>query len=48
MVVTKDKPVESIPVVHEFLEVFPYEVFELPPRQQVEFVNDHALGMTLV
>jgi len=36
--------VSSIPVVSEFLEVFPDDICELPPEREVEFIIDLVLG----
>ncbi|XP_027357212.1 uncharacterized protein LOC113866592 [Abrus precatorius] len=35
---------ECIPVVREFLEVFPKDVSELPPEREIEFTIDLILG----
>ncbi|GJW50638.1 hypothetical protein Tco_0091989, partial [Tanacetum coccineum] len=39
-----DKRLEDIPVVKEFLEVFPEDLSGLPPVRQVEFQIDLILG----
>ncbi|GJY04807.1 reverse transcriptase domain-containing protein [Tanacetum coccineum] len=39
-----DKRLEDIPVVREFLEVFPEDLLGLPPVRQVEFQIDLILG----
>ena len=33
-------PTESVPVVSEFLEVFPYDLFGIPPEHEIEFGID--------
>ena len=38
----------QIPVVCDFLEVFPEDVISLPPEREVEFSIDLVLGTTLV
>nr|GEV73605.1 putative reverse transcriptase domain-containing protein [Tanacetum cinerariifolium]GEW09245.1 putative reverse transcriptase domain-containing protein [Tanacetum cinerariifolium] len=42
------KQLEDIPVVREFLEIFPEELHSLPPVRQVEFQIDLILGATPV
>ena len=32
--------VDEIPVVREFLDVFPYDIIGLPPDREVEFTID--------
>lgn len=39
-------PVESVPVVREFMDVFPEELPGLPPDREVEFVIDLLPGTT--
>ncbi|GJR44602.1 hypothetical protein Tco_1312705 [Tanacetum coccineum] len=39
-----EKRLEDIPVVREFLEVFPKDLHGLPPVRQVEFQIDLILG----
>ncbi|GJZ69745.1 putative reverse transcriptase domain-containing protein [Tanacetum coccineum] len=41
-----EKRLEDIPVVREFLEVFPEDLHGLPPVRQVEFQIDLILGAT--
>ncbi|XP_050875621.1 uncharacterized protein LOC127079257 [Lathyrus oleraceus] len=36
--------IEGLPVVCEFLEVFPYDMFELSPKREVEFTIDLVPG----
>ena len=36
--------VDEIPVVREFLDVFPYDIAGLPPEREVEFTIDLILG----
>ncbi|GJZ23548.1 hypothetical protein Tco_0561007 [Tanacetum coccineum] len=43
-----EKRLEDIPVVREFLEVFPQDLPGLPPVRQVEFQIDLILGAALV
>ncbi|GJY83628.1 putative reverse transcriptase domain-containing protein [Tanacetum coccineum] len=43
-----EKRLEDIPVVREFLEVFPENLHGLPPVRQVEFQIDLILGVTPV
>ncbi|GJZ63616.1 putative reverse transcriptase domain-containing protein [Tanacetum coccineum] len=43
-----EKRLENIPVVREFLEVFPEDLPGLPPVRQVEFQIDLILGATPV
>ncbi|GJW28133.1 putative reverse transcriptase domain-containing protein [Tanacetum coccineum] len=43
-----DKRLEDIPVVREFLEVFPKNLPSLPPVRQIEFQIDLILGAALV
>ncbi|GJS12697.1 putative reverse transcriptase domain-containing protein [Tanacetum coccineum] len=43
-----EKRLKDIPVVKEFLEVFPKDLPGLPPIRQVEFQIDLILGITLV
>lgn len=38
----------QIPVVCDFLEVFPEDVISLPPEREVEFSIDLVLGTTLI
>ncbi|GKC57589.1 putative reverse transcriptase domain-containing protein [Tanacetum coccineum] len=45
---SNDKRLEDIPVVKEFLEVFPEDLPGLPPVRQVEFQIDLILGATPV
>ena len=33
-----------MPVVHEFLDIFPEELRGLPPEREIEFYIDVALG----
>ena len=40
------KQVEQVPVVREFLDVFPEELKNLPPEREVEFVIDLLPGAT--
>ncbi|KAI3821589.1 hypothetical protein L1987_09158 [Smallanthus sonchifolius] len=41
---SKEKKIDDIPIVHEFLEVFPEDLPGLPPHHQVEFQIDLAPG----
>ncbi|KAI3774330.1 hypothetical protein L1987_48881 [Smallanthus sonchifolius] len=41
---SEEKKIENIPVVREFLEVFPEDLPGLPPHRQVEFQIDLAPG----
>ncbi|GJR48737.1 putative reverse transcriptase domain-containing protein [Tanacetum coccineum] len=41
---SKEKRLEDVPIVREFLEVFPEDMLGLPPAQQVEFQIDLVLG----
>ncbi|KAI3813958.1 hypothetical protein L1987_18694 [Smallanthus sonchifolius] len=41
---SKEKKIDDIPVVREFLEVFPEDLPGLPPHRQVEFQIDLAPG----
>ncbi|GKF75078.1 hypothetical protein Tco_0224522 [Tanacetum coccineum] len=43
-----EKRLEDIPVVREFLEVFPEDLLGLPPIHQVEFQINLILGTTPV
>nr|GFC93402.1 putative reverse transcriptase domain-containing protein [Tanacetum cinerariifolium] len=45
---TNEKRLEDIPLVKEFLEVFPEDLLGLPPIRQVEFQIDLIPGMALV
>jgi hypothetical protein len=38
------KEIEEIPVVCEFLDVFPEELTKLPPNRDVEFVTELMSG----
>nr|GFC37622.1 putative reverse transcriptase domain-containing protein [Tanacetum cinerariifolium] len=40
----KEKRLEDVPIVREFLEVFPEDLPGLPPTQQVEFQIDLVPG----
>jgi len=42
--VSSEKGVGELPVVQEFLEVFPDDVTDLPPKREVEFAIDLVLG----
>ncbi|GJS97661.1 hypothetical protein Tco_0804629 [Tanacetum coccineum] len=44
----KEKQLEDVPIVRNFLEVFPEDLPGLPPTQQVEFQIDLVLGATPV
>nr|GEV37245.1 putative reverse transcriptase domain-containing protein [Tanacetum cinerariifolium] len=44
----EEKPLEDVPIVREFLEVFPEDLPGLPPAQQVEFQIDLVSGAALV
>ena len=35
-------------IVSEFVDVFPNELFDLPPHREVEFCIDLVLGTTLI
>ncbi|GKD86380.1 hypothetical protein Tco_1357534 [Tanacetum coccineum] len=37
---SEEKLLEDVPIVQEFLEVFPEDLPELPPARQVEFQID--------
>ncbi len=39
-------PKEEVPVVQEYLDVFPEELHELPPDQEIEFVIEQLRGTT--
>ncbi|GKC23635.1 putative reverse transcriptase domain-containing protein, partial [Tanacetum coccineum] len=41
---SKEKRLEDVPIVRDFLEVFPEELLRLPPMQQVEFQIDIIPG----
>ena len=41
-----DLKLEDIPVVRDFPDVFPDELFGLPPEMEVEFTIDLVLGTT--
>ncbi|KAI3724790.1 hypothetical protein L1987_64556 [Smallanthus sonchifolius] len=41
---SEEKKIEDIPIVREFLEVFPEDLPGLPPHRQVEFQIDLAPG----
>ncbi|KAI3742514.1 hypothetical protein L1987_60198 [Smallanthus sonchifolius] len=41
---SEEKKIEDIPIVREFLEVFPEDLPGLPPHHQVEFQIDLAPG----
>ncbi|GJU25385.1 putative reverse transcriptase domain-containing protein [Tanacetum coccineum] len=41
---SKEKRLEDVPIVREFLEVFPEDLLGLPPAQQVEFQIDLVPG----
>nr|GEZ16662.1 putative reverse transcriptase domain-containing protein [Tanacetum cinerariifolium] len=45
---SKEKRVEDVPVIRNFLEVFPDDILGLPPPRQVEFRIDLIPGATLV
>ncbi|GJV50896.1 putative reverse transcriptase domain-containing protein, partial [Tanacetum coccineum] len=42
---SKEKRLEDVPIVQEFLEVFPEDLPGLPPAQQVEFQIDLVSGV---
>jgi len=42
--VEKEEKAYDIPVVHEFVDVFPEKVSGLPPNREVEFSIDLVLG----
>ena len=42
---SKPKELSMIPIVAEFLDVFPSELPGLPPKRAVEFLIDLALGV---
>ncbi|XP_076923426.1 uncharacterized protein LOC143585550 [Bidens hawaiensis] len=44
----KEKKISDIPVVRDFLDVFPDDVFRLPPVRQVEFRIDLIPGVNPV
>ncbi|GJR48308.1 putative reverse transcriptase domain-containing protein [Tanacetum coccineum] len=44
MLISKEKRIEEVPVIHDFLEVFPEELPGLPPPRQVEFQIDLVAG----
>jgi len=46
--VEKEEGTSTIPVRHEFEDVFPEEVPRLPPSREVEFSIDLVLGISLV
>ncbi|KAI3795150.1 hypothetical protein L1987_37798 [Smallanthus sonchifolius] len=41
---TEEKKLEDIPIIHEFLEVFPEDLPSLPPHRQVKFQIDLTPG----
>ena len=41
-----DLKLEDIPIVRDFLDVFPDELSGLPPEREVEFTIDLVLGTT--
>ncbi|GKF42013.1 hypothetical protein Tco_0125355 [Tanacetum coccineum] len=41
---SKEKRLEDVPIVREFLKVFPEDLPGLPPARQVEFQIDLVLG----
>ncbi|GJU79884.1 putative reverse transcriptase domain-containing protein [Tanacetum coccineum] len=45
---SKEKRLEDVPVIRDFLEVFPKELLGLPPPRQVEFRIDLILGVAPV
>ena len=42
----KDVKLEDIPIVRDFLVVFPKELPRLPPKREVEFTIELVSGMT--
>ena len=42
----KDVKLEDIPIVRDFLDVFPGELHGLPPKREVEFTIELVLGTT--
>nr|GEU97624.1 putative reverse transcriptase domain-containing protein [Tanacetum cinerariifolium] len=44
----KKKSVEDVPIVNEFLDVFPEHLLGIPPERQVEFRIDLILGATYI
>ncbi|GJR69760.1 retrotransposon protein, putative, ty3-gypsy subclass [Tanacetum coccineum] len=45
---SEEKRLEDVPTVRDFLEVFPEDLFGLPPTRQVEFQIDLVPGAALV
>ncbi|GKG13308.1 hypothetical protein Tco_0350268, partial [Tanacetum coccineum] len=45
---SKKKRLEDLPIVRDFLDVFPEDLLGLPPTQQVEFQIDLIPGATTV
>nr|GEV69811.1 putative reverse transcriptase domain-containing protein [Tanacetum cinerariifolium] len=45
---SEEKLLEDVPIVREFLEIFPDDLPELPPTRQVEFQIDLVPGAALV
>nr|GEW89488.1 hypothetical protein [Tanacetum cinerariifolium] len=45
---SKEKPLEEVPIVREFLKVFPEDLPRLPPARHVEFQIDLVPGATPV
>ncbi|KAI3686844.1 hypothetical protein L1987_80533 [Smallanthus sonchifolius] len=41
---SEEKKIDDIPIVHDYLEVFPEDLLGLPPHRQVEFQIDLAPG----
>ncbi len=44
MVVQKRVGVENVPVVGEFMDVFPEKLLKLPPDREIEFCIDTMLS----
>jgi len=43
-----EEQIRSIPVVDEYVDVFPNEISELPPSRDIDFSVDLILGASLV
>ena len=43
-----DLKLEDIPIVRDYPDVFPKDLLGLPPKREVEFTIDLALGTTLI
>lgn len=40
---TKETQIEIVPAVNEFADVFPKDLFQLPPEREVEFLLKYIL-----